>query len=121
VLGRCNNEFVVTDLSGCESALAAIDANDESAGSWGIDALWCSAEDTAVVADVDRGLEPPAVDIWGLGSIVLAGPNARSCGRPADGRCSRGRYDVSVEAILNHSVYLGVQFGGCRYYRLLDC
>lgn len=49
--------FVVTDLSGCESALAAIDASDESAGSWGIDALWCSVEDTA---DVDRGLAPPA-------------------------------------------------------------
>lgn len=117
MFGRCN-EFVVTDLSGCESALAAIDASDESAGSWGIDALWCSVEDTA---DVDRGLAPPAAVNWGLGSIVLAGPNARSCGRPAGGRCSIGRYDVSVEAILNHGVYLGVQFEDCKYYRRLSC
>lgn len=98
------NDSVVTDLSGCESPPAAIDASDESAGSWGIDALWCSVEDTAIVADDDRGLPSPTVVNWGLGSIVLVGANARSCGRPDGGRCSRGRYDVNVEAILNHGV-----------------
>lgn len=97
--------FVVTDLSGCESPAAAIEANDESAGSWGIDALWCSVAGTDVVAaDEDRGLPSPVFVNWGLGSIVLVGANARSCGRPDGGRCSIGRYDVSVEAILNHSV-----------------
>ncbi|OBT66268.1 hypothetical protein VE03_04371 [Pseudogymnoascus sp. 23342-1-I1] len=104
VLGRCNDS-VVTDLSGCESAPAAIDASDDSAGSWGIDALWCSVDVTEVAAEDDRGLATPAVINWGLGSIVLDGPNARSCGRPDGGRCSRGRYDVNVEAILNRGVY----------------
>lgn len=78
MFGRCNDFVVVTDLSGCESPAAAIDANDESAGSWGIDALWCSVPDAAVVADEDRGLASPAVVNWGLGSIVLVGANARS-------------------------------------------
>ena len=104
----CDNIFVVTDLSGCESPAAAIEASDESAGSWGIDALWCSVAGTeAVAADVDRGLPSPAFANWGLESIVLAGANARSCARPDGGRCSIGRYDVSVEAILSDSVNLG--------------
>ena len=85
----------------------SIDANDESAGSWGIDALWCSVVGTAIVAEEDRGLASPTVVNWGLGSIVLVGANARSCGRPDGGRCSRGRYDVNVEAILSHCVNLG--------------
>lgn len=59
MFGR-RSEFAVTDLSGCESAPAAIDASEESAGSWGIDALWCRVEGPAVVAEEDRGLASPA-------------------------------------------------------------